>query len=92
MPITEDILDHDIIGPTAKAAALEVLRPLIEERSGPIPEWAEERLTGMHPRAVIALGGVCFTPRAWKNSCNSAHTGQRSPPYWIATVIPVWLL
>jgi len=56
MPITNDIMDHDLIGPTAKQAALEVLRPLMEERFGPIPAWAEERLTGMHPRAVIALG------------------------------------
>jgi hypothetical protein len=56
MPITEDILDHDLIGPATKKGALEVLRPQIEERFGPIPAWAEERLSGMHPRAVIALG------------------------------------
>jgi hypothetical protein len=56
MPITEDILNHDTIGPAAKRAALEVLRPQMEERFGPIPAWAEERLAGMHPRAVIALG------------------------------------
>lgn len=56
MPITEDIMNHDVIGPTAKKAALEVLRPVMEERFGPIPAWAEERLSGMHPRAVIALG------------------------------------
>jgi hypothetical protein len=56
MPITDDIMDHDLIGPTAKQAALEVLRPQMEERFGPIPAWAEERLSAMHPRAVIALG------------------------------------
>jgi hypothetical protein len=56
MPITEDIMNHDTIGPAAKKAVLEVLRPQMEERFGPIPAWAEERLAGMHPRAVIALG------------------------------------
>jgi hypothetical protein len=56
MPITEDIMNHDSIGPAAKKGALEVLRPQIEERFGPIPAWVEERLSGMHPRAVIALG------------------------------------
>jgi hypothetical protein len=56
MPITDDIMDHDLIGPTAKQGAMEVLRPLMEERFGPIPAWAEERLSGMHPRAVMALG------------------------------------
>jgi len=56
MPITTDILDHDLIGPAAKNAALEALRPVIEERFGPLPAWAEERLASMHPRAAIALG------------------------------------
>jgi hypothetical protein len=56
MPITEDIMNHDVIGPAAKKAALEVLRPQMEECFGPIPAWAEERLASMHPRAVIALG------------------------------------
>jgi hypothetical protein len=28
----------------------------MEERFGPIPAWAEERLAGMHPRAMMALG------------------------------------
>jgi hypothetical protein len=56
MPITEDIMNHESIGPAARKIALEVLRPQMEERFGPIPAWAEERLAGMHPRAVIALG------------------------------------
>jgi hypothetical protein len=56
MPITTDILDHDLIGPATKEGALAVLRPQIEERFGALPAWAEERLAGMHPRAVIALG------------------------------------
>lgn len=56
MPITTDILDHDLIGPAVKVSVLAALRPQMEERFGPIPAWAEERLAGMHPRAVIALG------------------------------------
>jgi hypothetical protein len=40
MPITEDIMNHDVIGPTAKKGALEVPRPLMEERFRPIPAWA----------------------------------------------------
>ena len=56
MPITDDIMNHDLIGPAAKRGALEALRPVMEERFGPIPAWAEERLAGMHPRAVMALG------------------------------------
>jgi hypothetical protein len=60
MPITEDIMNHGSIGPAAKKAVLEALRPQMEERFGPIPAWAEERLAGMHPRAVIALGARVY--------------------------------
>ena len=49
MPITHDILDHEVIGPAIKEGrrqeGISILRRQIEKRLGPLPGWAEERLT-----------------------------------------------
>lgn len=48
MPITADIMDHDLFGPLIRKGQIEgeltILRRLIERRFGSIPDWAEERL------------------------------------------------
>jgi hypothetical protein len=58
MPITHDILDHEVIGPAIKQGIalgreegmrqegeVFVLRRLIEKRFGALPNWADTRLT-----------------------------------------------
>lgn len=51
MPITEDIMDHDIIGPAIREGIqrgeLNILRRQISKRFGNLPAWVEERLTGL---------------------------------------------
>ncbi len=56
MPITENILNHQLIGPAYRKGrqegretgrqegALTILRRQIAKRFGPIPDWLEERL------------------------------------------------
>jgi hypothetical protein len=45
MPILDDIRDHEVLGREYKRGELTILRRLIEKRFGPIPAWAEERLS-----------------------------------------------
>ena len=45
MPVIIDLLDNDIIGPAFNDGRLSILRHQIKRRFGPIPEWAEERLS-----------------------------------------------
>ena len=53
MPILDDIMDHDVIGPAIRQGLqqgrqegeLAILRRLIQKRFGPLPAWADERLT-----------------------------------------------
>jgi hypothetical protein len=47
MPITESILNHDVLGPILKEGGLRMLRRQIAKRFGAIPDWAEERLASM---------------------------------------------
>jgi len=55
MPITEDILDNEVIGEAFKRGEPTILRPLLEKRFGPIPDWAEARLASISPRDLIEL-------------------------------------
>lgn len=49
MPILEDIMDHDLLGPLLRQGRQEgelvILRRLINKRFGPLPAWVDERLT-----------------------------------------------
>ena len=53
MPILNDILDHEVLGREFKKGlqegrqveAVAILRRLIEQRFGALPEWAEARIT-----------------------------------------------
>jgi predicted transposase YdaD len=61
MPILDDIMDHDVIGPAIRQGLqqgrlegklegkqegeLIILRRLLDRRFGPLPAWADERLT-----------------------------------------------
>ena len=56
MPVLNDIMDHEVIGPAIRQGleqgrqegrqeeAVSVLRRVIEKRFGPMPAWIEERL------------------------------------------------
>jgi predicted transposase YdaD len=48
MPITEDIMNHELIGPAIRKGRTEgeriVILRLIEKRFGPVPEWARRRI------------------------------------------------
>lgn len=59
MPITEDILNHDLIGPAYRQGRLEgeltMLRGLVEKRFGPIPAWLEERLARCSASDLLEL-------------------------------------
>jgi hypothetical protein len=60
MPILNDIMDHDVIGPAIRQGiqegmqkeGLKVLRGQIAKRFGPLPSWVEARLANL-PIAVI---------------------------------------
>ena len=63
MPILDDIMDHDVIGPAIRQGleqglergrqegrqeeGLAILRRLIGKRFGTVPAWAEERLANL---------------------------------------------
>ena len=75
MPILDDIMEHDVIGPAIRQGIqqglnqgldqgiqqgrreeiLKVLRGLIAKRFGPLPSWAEERLTRLPIDALEQL-------------------------------------
>jgi hypothetical protein len=63
MPITEDILTHQIIGPAYREGwqkgyregVLTVLRRQLVKRFGPIPAWREERLALCSVSELIEL-------------------------------------
>jgi hypothetical protein len=44
MPITENILDHEVIGREYRRGEVSLLRRLIEKRFGALPAWVDERL------------------------------------------------
>ncbi len=46
MPILNDILSHEVIGPAILQGRQEILRKQIEKRFGPIPQWVDARLAG----------------------------------------------
>ncbi|HEY7390360.1 MAG TPA: DUF4351 domain-containing protein [Bryobacteraceae bacterium] len=64
MPITEDIMEHDLFGPRLRKARAEglqegeltLLRRQIEKRFGPIPPGMQERLSALSPSQLEDLG------------------------------------
>jgi hypothetical protein len=56
MPLLNDILENRVLGREFKRGELSLLRRLIEERFGPIPKWAEDRLTGLSAAELEELG------------------------------------
>ena len=60
MPITEDIIDHDLLGPLIRRGRLEGERTLvirqIEQRFGSVPEWAQQRLVAMSAPEIEETG------------------------------------
>ncbi|SPE35544.1 hypothetical protein SBA6_470050 [Candidatus Sulfopaludibacter sp. SbA6] len=64
MPILDDILDHDLLGPEFRKGELKgrvegeqnLLRLQITKRFGTIPAWAEDRLAGLTSPELEALG------------------------------------
>jgi predicted transposase/invertase (TIGR01784 family) len=67
MPILEDIMDHDLLGPILRKGLeqgreegryqgeLAILRRLIERRFGPVPDWAEENLAARSTSELLDL-------------------------------------
>ena len=63
MPILNDILDHEVIGPEIKKGIqkgieigeLKILRRLIKKRFGSVPNWAEERLAKLSAKELEEL-------------------------------------
>jgi hypothetical protein len=55
MPITENILDHEIIGPAIRRGQQRTLRLLIQERFGKVPGWLKDRLAQASSGELDAL-------------------------------------
>ena len=63
VPILNDILDHEVIGPEIKKGIqkgiemgeLKILRRLIKKRFGSVPNWAEERLAKLSAKELEDL-------------------------------------
>ncbi len=60
MPILNDILDHDLLGPAIlqgrQEGRQEVLRRMLQKRFGQIPDWVETRLTSLPAADLDELG------------------------------------
>ena len=55
-PLLNDILDNRVLGREFKRGELSLLRRQIEECFGPIPKWAEDRLTALSAAELEELG------------------------------------
>jgi hypothetical protein len=63
VPILNDILDHEVIGPEIKKGIqkgieigeLKILRRQIKKRFGSVPKWAEERLAKLSAKELEEL-------------------------------------
>ena len=56
MPITEDILDHELIGPAIRKGQQRMLRRQIRARFGTVPRWLEDRMSQASAKELDALG------------------------------------
>jgi hypothetical protein len=67
MPILDDIMDHDVLGPVlrkgreegrkeAAEAALKIVKPLLEQRFGTVPARVDARLAGVYWEAAAKRG------------------------------------
>ena len=52
MPILDDIMDHDLLGPAIRRGQRSVVVRLIEKRFGSVPAWARQRLEAMSGHEV----------------------------------------
>jgi len=56
MPLLNDILENRVLGREFQRGELSLLRRLIEERFGPIPQWAADRLVERSAAELEELG------------------------------------
>jgi hypothetical protein len=56
MPITEDIWDHEVIGPERLQAQIKLLRRMMEERFGQIPTWVDDELAKRNHVEIEKVG------------------------------------
>lgn len=56
MPLLNDILENRVLGREFKRGELSLLRRQIEERFGPIPQWAADRLVERSAAELEELG------------------------------------
>jgi hypothetical protein len=51
MPILDDIMDHDLLGPAIRQGIQEgeltIVRKMLNKRFGTLPDWADQRLTNL---------------------------------------------
>ncbi len=64
MPLTDDIRDHKIIGREYRRGELRIIRPILEGRFGPVPDWAEERLLAMTWKQLEEVGDRLLDARS----------------------------
>jgi Domain of unknown function (DUF4351) len=56
VPILNDIMEHKVFGPLIREGELTLLRRLLEQRFGELPDWAEARLAGRSSSELEELG------------------------------------
>ena len=56
MPVYIDINENRVLGPIFRNGERNIIRRQIQKRFGPLPEWAEARLTAMENPALEGLG------------------------------------
>ena len=52
MPILDDIMDHDLLGPAIRRGIHATVLHQVEKRFGAVPAWAQQRLDAMSAREL----------------------------------------
>ncbi len=68
MPILDDIMDHDVIGPAIRQGMAKgrqegqivLIRSFIAKRFGKVPGWVEDRLTKLSSAELEVLSNRLF--------------------------------
>jgi geranylgeranyl pyrophosphate synthase len=64
MPILDDIMDHDLLGPAIRRGIESTVTQLIEKRFGKVPAWAQKRLDAMSARELQAVAVLMLDARS----------------------------
>lgn len=66
MPILDDIMDHDLLGPAIRRGQRSVVVRLIEKRFGSVPAWARQRLEAISGHEVEEFAVSLFDGRSFE--------------------------